>query len=588
MFKKKDRDSWNVMLSVITFFAFVAFFADVRADEPMFPSKQIRFNYADTEVDELLRFFGKESGFTVVNSGGFASVVLDPISGRPAPGKNLTPARGGVTVMSDALVSLDQAFIILQDLLQGVGTGYNLVVNREKKIIQVVPGANTAQRLLPITVGMDPDKIPEGEGVIKHIAFLKNLRATQNLRGDIQLIMPNGATVLLNEQANGFVFVASTPAIRHILTVLKNLDEAFTAIATVKVYTLKYAVARELIQTLRTVFGALLPGRLTDSTQQAGMGGQVQYPQGGVQPGGSGQRSTITVVEHGPTNSVVVLALNEQHSIVEEAIKKLDRLPAQVMVETMIVEVGLNNDLRHGVDWLFRTGADPGRDNLGGIIESPIARALALTGISALVPPQYLIQMTKDKVDAFLRVLEERTNVKVVANPRVYCMDNQKARVQSGSKIPFLTSIPGPVGTQPVQNIDQRDVGILLEFEPHINEDRTINMKVKQEISSVSQQTFFGAPVIDTRVADTTIMVKDGMSVILGGMIREETRNVNRQVPLLGDLPLIGFLFKSTQAITQRQELLVILTPHVATSPEEVEKFRRPGDQKFLDDNLKK
>lgn len=591
MRQQMEHRGWGWMTGLVIVCMWVSAFASIlqAVEPPLFPPKQIRFHFANTDVEELLRVFQRESGFTIVNQESMPAVMAGALSGRPEQGKKNTPARGEVTVMSDGLITLDQAFVILQDVLQSVGVGYVIVVNREKKILEVVPGAVAAQRNLPITVGLDPAMLPDSEGTVKHIVFLKNLKANPNLRGDIQVLMPSTATVLLNE-ANAFVLVAPVPAIRNILTILKNLDEAVTAVATVKIYQLKYAVAKDLAATLKTIFGAIPPGRLTGTDPAGGFGGMPQSGQGYQVfsgQGGQGPNRSITIVDHPPTNSIVVMAPNDQHPIVDDSIKQLDRLPSQVMVEATILEVLLNDDLRHGVEWLLRPGLNQAADNLTGRLESPSAQTLVGGGIASLVPGQYLLQISRDKIDSFIRGLEERTNVKVVANPKVYAQDNQKARWQSGSKIPFLTSTPGPAGATATQNIDQRDVGISLELTPHINEDRQVNMAVKQEVSSVSQQTFFGAPVVDTRVVESTILVKDGMSVVLGGMIREENREVNRQVPILGDIPLLGFLFKTNQTVTQRQEIIVILSPHVAVTMEEAEKLKTKQDKKFMDEHLK-
>jgi len=280
------------------------------------------------------------------------------------------------------------------------------------------------------------------------------------------------------------------------------------------------------------------------------------------------------------------MALESQHPIVEEAVRGLDRLPAQVMVETMIVEVVLNDDLRYGVDWFLRTGGNPDQLNREGIGQTPLSLVTLATGGVAsrtlFTPARYLFQFTQDKVNALLSMLEERTQVRVIASPRIFATDNQKARVSSGSRVPFLTAVPGAPGTQSTQNIDTRDVGIILELTPHINEDRTINMAIRQEVSNVTTETFFGAPVVDTREVETTVLVKDGMSVILGGIMKEERRTIDRQIPLLGDLPLVGMLFRSSQSLIQRQELLLILTPRVVTKLEEAKDLYKERDRKML------
>jgi len=259
-----------------------------------FPEKQVNFRYVETDMEAILKEFSRWSEYTIINQGGQPSAMIDPLSGRPAQGRQIPPARGPVTVMSIKPVNLDQAFFILQEVLRGLGPGYVAIVNQEKKIINVLPALVTAQQLLRITVGVDPDRlpsVPDGE-TVKHIAFLKNLRVDAGIRSTVQLMMPNGATVMLNEQTNSMIMIGPFAHIQNVLKMLHALDAAFTAVATVRVHVLKYAVAKDLADTLRRIFG----GGCTSSTAERG-GTSGAWPSTG-DPGSREVRSSPIFDHH--------------------------------------------------------------------------------------------------------------------------------------------------------------------------------------------------------------------------------------------------------------------------------------------------
>jgi general secretion pathway protein D len=178
------------------------------------------------------------------------------------------------------------------------------------------------------------------------------------------------------------------------------------------------------------------------------------------------------------------------------------------------------------------------------------------------------VAATGGDINFFLRALESQNRLEVLSRPQIMATDNQKANINIGQRVPFITNSQiTDTGTTNVV-VQYQQVGIILDVTPRINPDGFVKLTVAPEISSVSQANVQISPgvkaiIIDSRTASTTVTVQDGHTIILGGLITTSDQNVEDKVPLLGDLPVLGALFKSTHKEKQRKELLIILTPTV-------------------------
>jgi general secretion pathway protein D len=270
----------------------------------------------------------------------------------------------------------------------------------------------------------------------------------------------------------------------------------------------------------------------------------------------------IRIVADDSANALVVLASAEGHGMVEAALRQLDTLPLQVMIEATIAEVVLTDELRYGVRFFLESGnhaATFSDDILGRI-------APVFPGFS------YLFASTNARIA--LSALKDVTNVKVLSAPSLLVLDNQTALLQVGDEVPVATqsavSVLDPEAPI-VNSIEFRDTGVILKITPRVNSGGLVLLDVNQEVSDVAETTTSGidSPTIQQRRIKSTVSVQSGETVALGGLIRDRAEKGKTGIPLLSDIPIIGNAFAENTQQGARTELIVLLRPVVIQGPGE-------------------
>jgi general secretion pathway protein D len=352
------------------------------------------------------------------------------------------------------------------------------------------------------------------------------------------------------------------------------------------VYRLKHARAARLGSTLQAIFGGRRSGRegregsgfsepslseglrdqrLPPAPRDSG-GPQVSVELGDTRPSLPGQlQGEVQIVPDEATNALLVRAQPADWEIVEGAIKMLDLRPLQVLIEVLIAEVRRNNDASISV---LGTVADRKAD--------PTIRG-GLPGLDpkGLASIEVLKAGTLD-IRATLAFLASKGQVKILSRPVVLAQNNQEAKILIGSERPFVQasrSLPTDAGVRD-QVIQYRDVGTKLTIVPTINEDGYVNLQVLQEVSTATDETQFGAPIISTREASTHLFVRNGQTAVIGGLIDRQTLKTRSGIPILMDIPVLGHLFGTTRMSTANSELFLFLTPHIVTTDEDAERLR--------------
>jgi general secretion pathway protein D len=318
---------------------------------------------------------------------------------------------------------------------------------------------------------------------------------------------------------------------------------------------------------------------------------------------GSGVVRNIQVVSDKDNNTLLIVATPAEYSVIEAALKKLDVPQRQVVIEVTIAEVKLTDDLQFGVEWLFRGGAPSGRGSGGNLTRTPPFNpqpgANASTGTTpALLLAQgfyYLINNAAfpGGVQAALHLLDSYGSVKVISNPHLAALDNQKATIKVGDKIPICQQNvvgAGTVGT--TTNVFSTtaqyiDTGVLLQVTPHINSGGLVTLDVQAEVSVAGATTqVCEAPPINTRSVQTLLAVPNGQTMVMGGLILDNKQNTSSGLPLISRIPVLGGLFGSQELVNNRTELVMFITPRVVEDESEVRRviddLRRRMEQ--LDD----
>jgi general secretion pathway protein D len=288
----------------------------------------------------------------------------------------------------------------------------------------------------------------------------------------------------------------------------------------------------------------------------------------------SGGATTITADE--TNNAIVVFATPRDYALIEDALRKLDVLPLQVMIDASISEVTLNHTLQYGLQWAFQSGQFSGALSQG----SPTTTTNPTTGVTTTTNPgpiqnfpglSFLFQGAN--FQATLNALSTVTDVTVLSAPKLMVLNNHTATIEVGDQVPISTgSAVSTVttGAPIVTSIQYQDTGIILKITPRVNSGGLVLLDIAQEVSEVEPQLTTAAiqsPSISMRKISTSVAVQDGETVALGGLIKNEIQKGRSTIPLLGSIPILGHLFGDTTGGLIRTELVVLLTPRVVRTP---------------------
>lgn len=300
--------------------------------------------------------------------------------------------------------------------------------------------------------------------------------------------------------------------------------------------------------------------------QSFGLQGQQGNGQAQVQPG----VSNVTVVDgvrvmaDELNNSVLIWGTPAEYERIEAALKRLDVPPTQVLIEASIIEVTLNDELKYGLQWAFNGGVGGrGHTGTGQLTQSkgnlPDALGAITSGFS------YAISSSAGNIRAVLNALSSKTNLKVVASPSLMVLDNHTAAIAVGTQQPYQSAqIRSAEGGSTTTSIQYKDTGVNLQVTPSVNAGNIVTMTVNQSVTDVgdvdepSGQRSFLQRQVSSRVA-----VRSGESIVMGGLIQENSSQGRNGIPVLHEIPVVGNLFGSTNNRTARTELVVVITPRV-------------------------
>jgi general secretion pathway protein D len=310
-------------------------------------------------------------------------------------------------------------------------------------------------------------------------------------------------------------------------------------------------------------------------------------------PGG-GVTGSVDVRADTESNAVLVRTAPRNLAAVQKLIGELDRVRQQVLIKVLLAEVTLDNTLRFGVEGYWENGI-----RVNGEMQTQRFGQNYGSDLSVVQPSGsgFIYRYSGDEVDMRLQALNKDGRLKVLSTPRILALHNEQASINVGKDIPEIVSTRyDTVGNQ-INTIARRDIGIILQVTPRVNPDGLVTMTVHPEVSvlapkseSVEIQPGVYSPVINRNFADTTVAVPHGQTVVIGGLIREIESTSTSKIPLLGDIPLLGYLFRTDEIIRSQAELMIFLTPFVVNDAADLREMSRleqaqckmiaPGDVK--------
>jgi general secretion pathway protein D len=543
------------------------------------------------------------SGFTVVESGGLLKVVPEADAKLQGGAVSVgTPAAGTQIVTQIFRLNYESANNLVPILRPLISPNNTINVNPGNNSLVITDYADNLQRLARIIAALDVSNATDVEVMhLQHALAADLAPIVQRLAESGGAAAPGPAgpgvsdtsfrtTVIPENRSNSLIVRAANPArLNLVRSLVQRLDQPSSQSATGNIYVvyLKNADATKLAVTLRAALAATSP------TGAGATGGAVSAPSttptaAGASPATtptqpSAQPSTGGQIQADPaTNALIITAAEPQYRQIRAVIERLDARRAQVYVESLIAEVNADKAAEFGIQWQSPIG-NRGDKNIGVIgtnfsigganiidlaTKAATGAVLPATGINlGLVrnfSGTYILSM-------LARFLESNGDGNILSTPNLLTLDNEEAKIVIGQNVPFVTgqytnantSASGSVN--PFQTIERKDVGLTLRVRPQISENGTVKMQIFQEVSSVQASSINSATglITNQRSIESSILVDDGAIVVLGGLLQDEYSGNQEKVPVLGDVPVFGNLFRSETRSRRKTNLMVFLRPVV-------------------------
>ncbi|MCU0723007.1 MAG: type II secretion system secretin GspD [Planctomycetes bacterium] len=525
----------------------------------------------------------------------------------------------------------DQVRKDLQDLVSDKG---KLYINKQSNALILVDSSTNVRRFLTLIRLLDQGVTKELE--IRPFT-LKNADATevsrvvreifeeesgQQQRGgggrqeeQAQTVPGQKVKVSVDPRTNTVVVKCTKDSMVLIEKLIHEMDLKPVEVETTFVVHLKNADVTNVATILNNTLRASSSSSSSRRTTTGGQGGGMQFPfqalfgggqggtrggqtgggrtgGGGFQPmraqegeGGDGAGSggtagmeqlfgDVRVQADTESNSLVVLTNPKNYPLIKRLIDSLDMVRAQALIKVFIAEVTLDNETELGMEWSWQDNLQVGDDqgSASSWTNFDLASGTNLTG--------FRYQLLSENVDVLVRALKRKGKLKVLSAPRILVLDNQQATINVGREIPRITNSRVTDQGSVINSVQYENVGIALQVTPHINPDGLVRMAIQPEVSEVAPKSEgvpisegAVAPVFVTSTAQTTVSIKDGYTVIIGGLIRDRISVSESKVPIIGDIPLLNLLFNSTSTEITKTELMIFLTPVVVRNQESLKQL---------------
>lgn len=579
------------------------------------------------QASQLLASALRVQGYAVVNTGTFTKVVPEAdakLQSAPVQSKTI---RGDQVATEIFRLNYESAVNLVPVLRPLISPNNTVNADPGTNSLVITDYADNLRRMAKIIASLDVpassdlDVIPVRNAVATDIATMANRLleggATPGQPGVQQAggAAASGATSVLADPRTNSVIIRAPSQARATLArqLIAKLDQPTAMTGNVHVVYLKNAEAVKLAQTLRAVVAS-------DTASTGSQGGgynqsSLQTPSnpaananagqtgGGLMQASGPLSSSQNQSQNGPlptggpagfiqadaaTNSLIITANEAVYRNLRNVIDQLDARRAQVYVESLIVEVTAKRAAEFGIQWAgltgdstsnYRVGSITGFSSAGNNLITQLANRAAGTTAS---PPGNGINFGLFRqingqlsLGAIARALETDSDANILSAPNLITLDNEEARIIVGQNVPFVTgqyttqASGGAAGVNPFQTVERKDIGLMLRVRPQVSEGGLVKMAIYQETSAIQDQTNPAGIITTKRSIDTNVLVDDGEIIVLGGLIDDRGNNAVEKVPGLGDIPIIGNLFKYQNRDRTKTNLMVFLRPIVVRTGEQ-------------------
>ena len=521
-------------------------------------------------------------GYEAVESGNLIKIVpTGKARSNVAPlVKNAAENNADETITQVVKLDYIQVQTAIQTLMPLSGQGETSILPNQSSNSLVIKGkAQNVERLLDVVKSIDKpnnedfELVPLDYAVAAQVATtLQGLMASA---GPADAALPTGGKVSADERTNSVLISGDKSARERMKRAIEKLDVPRATEGDTKVIALRYAKAEDVV--------AVLNGVAPNLQQQA----NLPVSAGGAPGGGAATPS----VSSASSNGVKVLADKSSNSIIisgpptlqknmMQVISQLDRRRAQVMVEAVIAEVSTDLSNKIGAA-LVSNGANDGGSGVVGYSNFGGLNTLAsyASGTVTSVADGLLIGGGNKSFGAIVEALKGDAATNILSTPTLVTLDNEEAQITVGQEVPFITGQSTGTSSStsnPFTTIERKDVGLTFKITPQINRGDTVNLKIEQETSNVASSSVSASDLItNKRKITTNVMVEDGQILILGGLIEDNFRDSESKVPGLGDIPVLGSVFRNNSTTKTKNNLMVFIHPVILPDAESADAYTR-------------
>lgn len=536
-------------------------------------------------------------GYAAVQANGVVRIVPEADAkfyAAPSTGKASRNRVGGEMATRVFALKHESASQLQVALRPMVGINSTISAEPSSNTLLVTDYADNLARLEQVIQGLD---VPSAD---EPIIIPLRYASAQAVAGLVTRVFTPGAAqgtagldtlqVGVDDRSNSLVVRGRDRSlIGKVRNLAASMDMPTPAAGNVHVIYLKNAQATEVAKTLRNIVNADAASQTPAQTQPQAQA-QSQTQTQAAQPGKGSQESGPGMIQADPANNALIITAPEAiFNNLRAVVEKLDVRRAQVLVEALIVEVSADKAAEFGIQWFGAAsinglakdttlgamfGNSSPSTNIGVIAANPTGAVGVASGFN--------IALFKDKSLGLLaRALETEAGGNILSTPTLLTLDNEEAKISVGSNVPFATgsyttSNTASGSVSPFTTYERKDVGLTLKVRPQISEAGTVRMQISQEVSQLRSATDPTLAATDKRSIDSNVLVDDGQIVVLGGLIQNQMTDGEDSVPVLGDIPVLGHLFRYSSRTQKKTNLMVFLRPQIVRTAAEAEAVTSP------------
>jgi general secretion pathway protein D len=503
--------------------------------------------------------------------------------------------KGRVTFRSIAPVPQENVLPLMEVILRLNG----VAIVEENSLYRIIPITDLAREPAAINLGRNAEKVQIRGKALLQVVPIEYMQSSDI----VKLIGPFVSTsaVIVDVPKSNNIIIADTDAnVKRLLQLISIFDspQPKKKGPQVFVHHVQNTKAKDITAVLQQIFLGAKAGDKSDkravSVSSSGQTSspadrnapQVPAPMQALQsPGQPGEASGVVsdlvkIYADEILNAIIILGTPEDYQIIKDTIAKLDIVPRQVLLEGAIAQIQLTDKMSLGLAWSLNTNLFGLSSVTIGLNPSQLSSDTSTTSGLSLIGID-----SGNSVRAVINALASKSKAKLLASPHIMVSDNREARIQVGQQVPIVTSESyggTAVSTVPIRTIQYKDIGIILKVKPQINDSGLVSLELSQEISTYSKDTFYANEVqiiLNKTEASTNLVVQDGQTIVIGGLIREDDSKSRQGIPFLSNIPILGYLFGNTDNEALRTEIVILLTPHVVKNQRDA----RSATDKFVD-----